>query len=73
MVKEPTCDSIASPSPSLDVVVTLNPTQVARSIPTNTNRLKQTTYNIHISTYLIQIKLIRYEIHTSFKNILRKK
>ena len=43
MGKELTCDSFASPSPSVVVVVALNPTQVARSIPTNTTREQQTT------------------------------
>ena len=54
MVKDPTCDSIDSPSPSVVVVVTLNPTQISRSIPTNTNRELKTTCNIQISTYLTQ-------------------
>ena len=43
MVKEPTCESISSPYPSVVVVVALNPTQIARSIPENTNSEQQTT------------------------------
>ena len=54
MVKEPTYDSIASLSPSVVVSIGLNPTQIARSIPANTKREQQTTWNIHISTYLTQ-------------------
>ena len=52
MVKEPTCDSIAYPSPYVTTTIALNPTQISRSIPTNTNREPQTTCNIQISTYL---------------------
>ena len=73
MGKEPICDYFASPSPSIIVVVTFNPTQVARSIPANKNREQQTTYNIQISTYLTQIKTIRSEIHISLKNTFHKK
>ena len=73
MVKEPTCDSIISPSPSVIVDIALNPTQNTRSIPADTNREHQTTCNIQISTYLTKIKSIRYEIHASFKNALHKK
>ena len=54
MVKDPTYDSIASPSPSVVVVAALNPTQITRSIPANKNREQQTTCNIHISAYLTQ-------------------
>ena len=54
MVKEPTCDSIASPSPSITTAATLNPTQIARSILANKKKERQTTCNIHISTYLTQ-------------------
>ena len=43
MVKEPTCDSITSPSPSVAVYVALNPTQIARSIPAKKNRGQKTT------------------------------
>ena len=43
MGKEPTCDYFVSPSPSVAVVVALNPTQVTRSIPANTYREQQTT------------------------------
>ena len=46
MVKDPTCDLITSPSPSIVVVVALNSTQIARSILANTNRVQQTTCNI---------------------------
>ena len=73
MGKEPTCDSFASPSPSIAVAIALNPTQVARSIPAKTNREQKTTYNIEIYTYLTKIKLIRSEIHTSLKNTLHNK
>ena len=73
MIKEPTCDVIDSPSPSVVVFVALNPTQVTRSIPANTNREQKTKYNINISTYLTQIKSIRYEMHILFKNTLHKK
>ena len=46
MVKEPTFDSFASPSPSVAVSVAFNATQVSRSIPANKNRENQTTCNI---------------------------
>ena len=46
MGKEPTCDSFASPSPSIAISIALNPTQVARSIPANKNIEQKTTYNI---------------------------
>ena len=42
MVKEPTCDPSASPSPSVIIVVTLNPTQIVGSIPENTKKEHQT-------------------------------
>ena len=64
MGKKPTCDSFTYPSPSVSVFITLNPTQVARSIPANENIKQQKTYHIQISTYITQIKLTRYEIHT---------
>ena len=66
MVKEPTFDSITSPSPSVAIVVTLNPTQNARSIPTNTNREQQTTCNIQISTYPTKSNLLdmKYIYHS---------
>ena len=76
MVKEPTCDSIASPYPYVVVDVALNPTQIAISIPANTNIEQKTTYNIHIlywyysnqtdkilNTYIIQ-EYIAQEIET---------
>lgn len=73
MGKDPTYDLFTSPSPSVIVSITLNPTQVTRLIYANTNREQKTTYNIKISSYLTQVKPTRFEIHTSFKNTLHKK
>ena len=38
MVKEPNSDSIVSPSPSVVVVLALNPTQITKSILANINK-----------------------------------
>ena len=43
MMKEPNCDLRTSPYPSVVVVVALNPTHIAKYIPTNTNREQPTT------------------------------
>ena len=72
MREEPTCDSFLSPPPFVAVVITLNPTQATRSIPTNTNREKKTTYNIQISTYLNQIELIRSDNKYIIENAIHK-